>query len=83
MCSKSSRTFTGHIEQLEADLKQSAALVNALERASIVSPTEYRVSDMSESVVVVVESSHSATTRLDSNIVAAESRIDEAEHDIV
>jgi hypothetical protein len=37
--SKSSRTFTGHIEQLEADLKQSSALVNALERASIVSPT--------------------------------------------
>jgi len=35
--SKSSRTFTGHIEQLEADLKQNSALFNALERASIVS----------------------------------------------
>jgi hypothetical protein len=81
LCSKSSRTFTGHIEQLEADLKQSSALVNALERASIVSPTE-PVSDMSESVVVV-ESSNSTTSRLDSNAVAAESRIDEAEYDIV
>jgi hypothetical protein len=81
--SKSSRTFTGHIEQLEADLKQNSALFNALERTSIVSPTECRVSDMSESVVVVVESSNSATSRLDSNVVAAESRIDEAEYDIV
>ncbi len=67
MCSKSSRTFTGHIEQLEADLKQSAALVNALERASIVGPNEYRVSNMSESVVVV-ENSNSATSRCDSNV---------------
>ena len=79
LCSKSSRTFTGHIEQLEADLKQNSALVNALERASIVSPTENRVSDMSESVVV--ESSNSTTSRLDS--IATESRIDEAEYDIV
>ena len=80
LCSKSSRTFTGHIEQLEADLKQNSALVNALERASIVSPTE-PVSHMSESVVLV-ESSNSTTSRLDS-IAAAESRIDVAEYDIV
>jgi hypothetical protein len=79
LCSKSSRTFTGHIEQLEADLKQNSALVNALERASIESPTE--PVSMSESVVVV-ESSNSTTSRLDSN-VAAKSRIDEAEYDIV
>ncbi len=78
LCSKSSRTFTGHIEQLEADLKQNSALVNALERASIVSPTDNRVSDMSESVVVVVESSNTV-----SNVVAAQSQIDEAEYDIV
>ena len=79
LCSKSSRTFTGHIEQLEADLKQKSALVNALERASIVSPIE--PVSMSESVVLV-ESSNSTTSRLDS-IAAAESRIDEAEYDIV
>jgi hypothetical protein len=48
-----------------------------------VSPTDNRVSDMSESVVVVVESSNSAISRLDSNVVAVESRIDEAEYDIV
>jgi hypothetical protein len=47
-----------------------------------VSPTDNRVSDMSESVVVV-ESSNSATSRLDSNVAAVESRIDEAEYDIV
>ncbi len=46
------------------------------------SPTDNRVSNMSESVVVV-ESSNTATSRLDSNIGAAESRIDEAECDIV
>ena len=46
------------------------------------SPTDNRVSDISESVVVV-ESSNSATSRLDSNVVAVESRIDEAEYDIV
>ncbi len=78
-CARNRRvhSLVGHIEQLEADLKQNSALVNALERASIVSPTDNRVSNMSESVVAVVESSNTVSN------VAAESRIDEAEYDIV
>ena len=35
VCSKSSKTFSGHVEQLEADIKQGAMLMKAMEKTNL------------------------------------------------
>ena len=74
ICSKSSKTFAGHVEQLEADLKQNAMLMEALEKTSIKSPES--TMNMSESVVVV-DSLNKGVSEMSGSM------IDESEYDIV
>lgn len=56
ICSRSSRTFAGHVEQLEANIKESAMLEDALKRTSLQSPSSAAAS-LTESVVMVTQPS--------------------------